>query len=77
MNELSSYIFSPLREGNIALYRGSGNVTTVDTCQHCWKRNGCFRDNPGSSLCTSAAGVQVGVFVADHRGIASSGAKVL
>ncbi len=25
MNELLSYVFSPLREGNIALYRGSGN----------------------------------------------------
>ena len=25
MNELSSYAFSPLREGDIALYRGSGN----------------------------------------------------
>src|SRR6478672_1650543 len=25
MNELSSYVFSPLREGDIALHRGSGN----------------------------------------------------
>ena len=25
MNELSSYVFSPLREGDIALYRGSGS----------------------------------------------------
>ena len=25
MNELLSYLFSPLREGDIALYRGSGN----------------------------------------------------
>jgi hypothetical protein len=25
VNELSSYIISPLREGDIALYRGSGN----------------------------------------------------
>ena len=25
MNELSSYVFSPLREGDSALYRGSGN----------------------------------------------------
>ena len=25
MNELSGYAFSPLREGEIALYRGSGN----------------------------------------------------
>src|SRR4029077_6226714 len=25
MNELSSYVFSPLREGDTALYRGSGN----------------------------------------------------
>ena len=25
MNELSSYVFSPLREGDISLYRGSGN----------------------------------------------------
>ena len=25
MNELSSYVFSPLRKGDIALYRGSGN----------------------------------------------------
>ncbi len=25
MKELSSYEYSPLREGNIALYRGSGN----------------------------------------------------
>src|ERR1700721_852926 len=25
MNELSGYVFSPLREGDIALYRGSGN----------------------------------------------------
>src|SRR6195256_3695984 len=25
MNELSGYVFSPLREGDIALFRGSGN----------------------------------------------------
>jgi hypothetical protein len=25
VNELLSYVFSPLREGDIALYRGSGN----------------------------------------------------
>jgi hypothetical protein len=25
VKELSSYVFSPLREGDIALYRGSGN----------------------------------------------------
>src|ERR1700720_4894920 len=25
MNELLSYVFSPLREGDVALYRGSGN----------------------------------------------------
>ena len=25
MNELLSYIFAPLRDGDIALYRGSGN----------------------------------------------------
>ena len=25
MSELSGYVFSPLREGDIALYRGSGN----------------------------------------------------
>ena len=25
MNELLNYVFSPLREGDIALYRGSGN----------------------------------------------------
>jgi hypothetical protein len=25
VSELSSYVFSPLREGDIALYRGSGN----------------------------------------------------
>src|ERR1700688_385257 len=25
MNELSGYVFSPLREGDISLYRGSGN----------------------------------------------------
>ena len=25
MDELSSYVFSPLREGDIALYRGSSN----------------------------------------------------
>ncbi len=25
MNELLSYVFSPLREGDISLYRGSGN----------------------------------------------------
>ena len=25
MNELSGYVFAPLREGDIALYRGSGN----------------------------------------------------
>src|ERR1700704_7148365 len=25
MNELSGYVFSPLREGDIALYRGAGN----------------------------------------------------
>jgi PAS domain S-box-containing protein len=28
VNELSSYVFSPLREGDIALYRGSGNGLT-------------------------------------------------
>ena len=28
MNELSSYVFSSLREGDIALYRGSGNGLT-------------------------------------------------
>src|SRR4051812_24557992 len=28
MNELSGYVFSPLREGDIALYRGSGNGLT-------------------------------------------------
>jgi PAS domain S-box-containing protein len=28
LNELSGYIFSPLREGDIALYRGSGNGLT-------------------------------------------------
>ena len=28
MNELSGYIFSSLREGDIALYRGSGNGLT-------------------------------------------------
>ena len=28
MKELSSYVFSPLREGDIALYRGSGNGLT-------------------------------------------------
>jgi hypothetical protein len=25
VSELSGYVFSPLREGDIALYRGSGN----------------------------------------------------
>jgi hypothetical protein len=25
VNELSSYVFSPLTEGDIGLYRGSGN----------------------------------------------------
>ena len=25
MDELSGYVFSPLREGDIELYRGSGN----------------------------------------------------
>ena len=28
MNELSGYVFSRLREGDIALYRGSGNGLT-------------------------------------------------
>ena len=28
VKELSSYVFSPLREGDIALYRGSGNGLT-------------------------------------------------
>jgi serine/threonine protein kinase len=28
MNELSGYVFSPLREGDIVLYRGSGNGLT-------------------------------------------------
>src|SRR3984957_13632772 len=28
MNELSGYVFSSLREGDIALYRGSGNGLT-------------------------------------------------
>ena len=28
MNELSGYVFSSLREGDIALYRGSGNALT-------------------------------------------------
>ena len=28
MNELSGYVFSTLREGDIALYRGSGNGLT-------------------------------------------------
>jgi hypothetical protein len=28
VNELSGYVFSPLREGDIALYRGSGDGLT-------------------------------------------------
>ena len=28
MNELSGYVFSSLREGDVALYRGSGNGLT-------------------------------------------------
>jgi len=45
VNELSSYTFSPLREGNIALYRGSGNglapillVAAEETSQGCVER---------------------------------------
>src|SRR5882672_6468676 len=45
MNELSSYVFSPLREGDIALYRGSGNglapillVAAVETSLGCIER---------------------------------------
>ena len=45
MNELLSYVFSPLREGNIALYRGSGNglasillVAAAETSLGCVER---------------------------------------
>ncbi len=45
MNELSSYVFSPLREGEIALRRGSGNgltpillVAAEETSLGCCKR---------------------------------------
>ena len=45
MNELSSYVFSPLREGEISLYRGSGNglapillVATEETSVGCVER---------------------------------------
>ncbi|WP_220089850.1 hypothetical protein, partial [Pseudomonas aeruginosa] len=45
MNELLSYVFSPLREGDIALYRGSGNglapillVTAEETSLGCVER---------------------------------------
>src|SRR6478672_8063128 len=45
MNELSGYVFSPLREGDIALYRGSGNgltplllVTAEETSPACVER---------------------------------------
>ena len=45
MNELSGYAFSPLREGDIALYRGSGNglppillVATEETSLGCVER---------------------------------------
>jgi hypothetical protein len=45
VNELSSYVFSPLREGDIALYRGSGNglapillVTAEETSLGCCER---------------------------------------
>ena len=38
MNELSGYVFSSLREGDIALYRGSGNgLTPILAC--CRRRN--------------------------------------
>jgi len=45
VNDLSSYAFSPLREGDIALYRGSGNglapillVTAQETSPGCVDR---------------------------------------
>ena len=45
MNELLSYVFSPLREGDIALYRGSGNglapillVAAEETSLDCIRR---------------------------------------
>ena len=45
MNELSGYVFSSLREGDIALYRGSGNgltpillVAPEETSPGCVKR---------------------------------------
>ena len=45
MKELSSYVFSPLGEGDIALYRGSGNglppillVATEETLLGCVER---------------------------------------
>jgi serine/threonine protein kinase len=45
MNELSGYVFAPLREGDIALYRGSGNglspillATVEETSIDCVKR---------------------------------------
>ena len=45
MNELLSYVFSPLREGEISLYRGSGNgmapvllVTAEETSLGCVER---------------------------------------
>ena len=45
MNELSGYVFSSLREGDVALYRGSGNgltpiliVTAEETSPGCVER---------------------------------------
>ena len=45
MNELLSYVFSPLRKGDIALYRGSGNglapiklVAAEETSSGCVER---------------------------------------
>ena len=45
MNELLSYVFSPLREGDIPLYRGSGNglapillVAAEETSLRCAER---------------------------------------
>ena len=45
MNELSSYVFSPLREGDIGLYRGSGDglapillVAAEETSLDCIRR---------------------------------------
>ena len=49
MKELSSYVYSPLREGDIALYRGSGNglapillVAAEETSLGCVQRQSAY-----------------------------------